>query len=76
MQWNGRRTHHFVTDASDVDDSYGGVAAKMMAELCNKLLLSGKTLALKQIRADTSHEVSALLVIFVLQNTINNHGQR
>ena len=40
------------------------------------LLLSGKTLALKQIRADTSHEVSALLVIFVLQNTINNHGQR
>lgn len=36
MQWNGRRTHHFVADASDVDDSYGGVAAKMMAELCNK----------------------------------------
>ena len=44
--------------------------------LINDLLLSGKTLALKQIRADTSHEVSALLVIFVLQNTINNHGQR
>ena len=51
-----------------------------LGRICNQTvmntLLSGKTLALKQIRADTSHEVSALLVIFVLQNTINNHGQR
>ena len=30
-----------------------------------KLLLSGKTFRLTKIRADTSHEVSALLTIFV-----------
>ena len=34
------------------------------------LLLSGKTFQTKQIRADTSHEVSALLVIFVLQKNM------
>ena len=34
------------------------------------ILLSGKTFQTKQIRADTSHEVSALLVIFVLQKNI------
>ena len=34
------------------------------------LLLSGKTFQTKQIRADTSHEVSALLVIFVLQKIL------
>ena len=34
MQWNGRRTHHFVADASDVDDSYRSVTAKMTAEFC------------------------------------------
>ena len=36
----------------------------------SKLLLSGKTFQTKQIRADTSHEVSALLVIFVMQKNI------
>ena len=35
-----------------------------------ELLLSGKTFQTKQIRADTSHEVSALLVIFVLRKNI------
>ena len=32
-----------------------------------KLLLSGKTFAKKKNRADTSHEVSTLLVIFVFE---------
>ena len=41
-----------------------------------ELLLSGKTFQTKQIRADTSHEVSALLVIFVLAKLKHNHEQR
>ena len=50
------------------------VFAKMLSTY-KGLLLSGKTFQTKQIRADTSHEVSALLVIFVLQK-IYNHEQR
>ena len=40
-----------------------------------ELLLSGKTFQTKQIRADTSHEVSALLVIFVFAKLKHNHEQ-
>ena len=45
------------------------IFAKMLSTY-KELLLSGKTFQTKQIRADTSHEVSALLVIFVLQKNI------
>ena len=45
------------------------VFAKMLSTY-KELLLSGKTFQTKQIRADTSHEVSALLVIFILQKNI------
>ena len=41
-----------------------------------EILLSGKTFQTKQIRADTSHEVSALLVIFVFAKLKHNHEQR
>ena len=39
--------------------------------LLKKILLSGNFFQTKQIRADTSHEVSALLVIFVFAKKYN-----
>ena len=47
-----------------------GALGKRSVSIGYDLLLSGKTFQTKQIRADTSHEVSALLVIFVLQKNI------
>ena len=56
----------FSSDDLRKEDS---VFAKMLSTY-KELLLSSKTFQTKQIRADTSHEVSTLLVIFVLQKNI------
>ena len=50
-------------------------AIKTYQTKIKKILLSGKTFQTKQIRADTSHEVSALLVIFVFAKLKHNHEQ-
>ena len=41
-----------------------------------EILLSAKTFLIVQIRADTSHEVSALLVTFVIAKKTSNYEQR
>ena len=58
------------TDMAKIAIKYEKILFSMADVFEIQLLLSGKTFQTKQIRADTSHEVSALLVIFVLQKNI------